>query len=191
MQTTSSRAESCVECGAPLALFQPVCERCETSLEWTYRVPCHDCGDVVDYTDEDCPHCGARLSVWRALEADALGREEPLLIWKEAVPRPTEAGYLIHFGSVHGQWADYRRSFGEDGDLHIRSYPKRYELHHDDVSAVDTPGRHLLRHGLPAATASGIDLVTRVGETISASGRLVRKTVPSPYTWLSKKRDSE
>lgn len=185
MEAAPSRAKSCVECGRPLALFQPVCEDCGTTHKWTYQAPCHDCGEVVSYTDGDCPHCGATLLIWRALEADALAGEEQLTIWKEAVPRPTEAGYRIHFGSIHGQWADYRRSLGEDGDLHIRSYSKRYELHHDDVSAVDAPGRHLLRHGPPAATASGIDLAKRVGRTVGESARLATWTVYSPYVWLA------
>jgi hypothetical protein len=180
-----SRPSSCVDCGEELALFQPVCTACETAHEWHYHAPCHDCGERVDYTDEDCRACGAALSVWPALEADVLDREELMLIWKEAVPRPTEAGYRIHLGSIHGQWADYRRSLGE-GDMHIRSYPKRYELHYDDVSAVETPGRHLLRHGGPAAAASGIDLALRVGKTVADSGRVLTGTVRSPRTWLSR-----
>lgn len=183
MEAASSQSKSCAECGQPLALFQPVCEDCETRHEWTYRAPCHDCGEVVSGTDEDCPRCGATLSVWRALEADALGHEEPIAIWKDAVPRPTKAGYRLHFGSIHGQWADYRRSLGESGDLHIRSYPKRYELHHDDVSALDAPGRHLLRHGLPAATASSIGLTAQVGKSVAKSARLASETVRLTSLW--------
>jgi hypothetical protein len=184
------RSNSCAECGEALALFQPVCEECETAHEWTYRAACHDCGEQVSYTDEECPECGAPLSIWRALEADVLSRDEPIAIWKDRVPRPTDAGYRIHFGSIHGQWADYRRSLG-DGDLHIRSYPRRYELHYDDVSAVESPGRHLLRHGAPAATASGVDLALRIGRAVAESGRFLAGPIRSPETWLSRQHDSE
>ena len=187
---TEPGAETCVTCGEELALFQPVCRACETAHEWDYRAPCHSCGEQVAY-DDDCSHCGTELDVWRALEADVLGSEEPISIWKESVPRPTAAGYRVHLGSVHGQWVDYRRSLGEDGDMHIRSYHNRYELHHDEVSAVDSPGRHVLRHGLPVATASSIGLAKRVGKTVRRPIRLATKTVASPYAWLSKRRERD
>jgi hypothetical protein len=172
MNTAPSRAESCVECGESLTLFQPVCEECETVHDWAYRAPCHDCGETVSYRDGNCPNCRASLSIWRALEADALGRAAPITVWKAAVPRPTAAGYRVHLGSIHGQWADYRRSLGDSGDFHVRSFPKRYELHHDEVSAIGAPGRHLLRHGLPAATASGIGLTARITGHLADSLRV-------------------
>jgi hypothetical protein len=187
---TAPRAESCVECGAELVLFQPTCRRCETAHEWEYRAPCHDCGEQVAY-DGACPHCGSELSIWRALEADVLGRDEQLTVWKASVPRPLTAGYRVHLGSVQGQWVDYRRSLGEGGEMHIRSYHNRYELHHDDVSALDSPGRHLLRHGLPAAIASGTELGARAGKTVARSGTLLRRALQSPYAWLGTNRDDE
>ncbi len=185
---TEPRAETCVDCGEELALFQPVCKACGTAHEWEYRAPCHNCGEQVTY-DGDCPHCGTELLIWRALEADALGTDEPISVWKESVPRPTAAGYRVHLGSIHGQWVDYRRSMDEDGDMHIRSYHNRYELHHDEVSAVDSPGRHLLRHGLPAAFESGSELTVRTGRALAESGRLLRRTVRSPYAWLSRNNE--
>ncbi|MXR50676.1 hypothetical protein GRX03_03510 [Halovenus sp. WSH3] len=182
----TASARTCVNCGESLAVFQPVCEHCETSHEWTYRGPCHDCQAVVSYTEDACPECGTALSVWRLLEAEALDRDEHITVWKDAVPRPTEAGYQVHVGSFQGQWMDYRRSLGE-GDIHVRSYPKRYELHHDDVSALTDPARHLLRHGPTAAAASGIGLAARFGKAVAESGRLLGAT--GPYRWLSADRD--
>lgn len=187
---TAPRAETCVDCGEELALFQPVCQGCATAHEWEYRAPCHDCGEQVGY-EGTCPHCGTELVVWRALEADVLGHEKPLTVWKESVPRPIAAGYRVHLGSAHGQWVDYRRSLGEDGEMHVRSYPRRYELHHDAVSALDSPGRHLLRHGLPAAVAAGTELGVRAGRAAAKSERLARRALRSPYSWLSGDRESE
>lgn len=167
--------QECVECGEPLSLFQPACEDCGTAHEWSYRAPCHDCGGPAEYTEKRCPHCGTELTVWRAMEADVVARETALEIWKDAVPRPTQAGYQFHLGSIHGQWADYRRPVS-GGDFHVRVYADHYELHRDDVSAIDAPARHLLRHGAPAATASGIDIARRVGGIAADVSRLAVRT---------------
>lgn len=181
----TAQAEACRTCGAELVLFQPTCPRCETAHEWEFQAPCHDCGEQVAY-ECACPHCEAELPVWCALEADVLGRDEP----KKRVPRPLTAGYRVHLGTVHGQWVNYRRSLGES-EMHVRSYPRRYELHHDEVSALDSPGRHLLRHGLPAVVASGAELGTKAGKGVARSGRLVRQALRSPYAWLRTDRSDK
>lgn len=188
---TPPRTHECTACGDSLLLFQPTCRRCDTAHTWQYRAACHDCGELTEYTDEACAHCGAQLSIWRALEADALAQEETLELWKDAVPRPIEAGYRLHLGSIRGQWADYRRSLPDGGEFHVLAYAKRYELHHDEVGALDSPGRHLLRHGGPAAVATGIDTVRRTARAARQTTRLAGRILGIPATLFGRSEDEE
>jgi hypothetical protein len=180
----AAQQHECVACGAALALFQPTCPSCDTKQVWRYNGPCPDCGDKADYLAGDCENCGTSLSIWRALEAKVSVDEEPLLLWRAAVPRPTEQGYRRHLGSIYGQWADYRRTVDDGGDFHIRRFLRYYELHYDDVSAVDSPTRHLLRHGPSAAVGSGLALTRQVTGAVAQSGRLAGRTALAPYDWL-------
>lgn len=182
--TGAKRQHEWANCGAALVLFQPTCQACDTEQAWQYAGPCRSCGETADYLAGECESCGTDLSIWRALEAQVFVEDEPALVWREAVPRPTEAGYRRHLGSVHGQWADYRRTVEDGGDFHIRRYLRYYELHYDDVSAVDSPTRHLLRHGPAAAVGSGFALTRQLTGAVAESGRLAGRTALRPYGWL-------
>jgi len=182
--TGTTPGHGCVDCNEPLALFEPTCSVCSTDQIWTYCGPCESCGETADYLTDACGNCGAALPIWRALEAAVYTNDDPLLIWREAVPRPSEERYRRHIGSVHGQWADYRRATDDGGDFHVRRYRRYYELHYDDVSAVDSPTRHLLRHGPAAAISSGIAITRGVTGAVAESGRLAGRTAMGPYNWL-------
>lgn len=169
----------CEHCGEPMYLLQPACEECGEQYVWQYEIACHSCGEPADYTGERCPACDAELPIWRALEVAVLAAEGTVGVWKESVPRPTEAGYRYHLGSIHGQWADYRRPV-EDGEFHVRSYTDHYEIHCDDVSAVERPAGHLLRHGPTAVTGAGFDLATRLTGTVIESGELATRVLQPP-----------
>ena len=175
----------CRECDAELLLFQPACRECETKHRWKFRAACHACGELTDYTDERCTHCGSELSIWRALEAEARATTGPIAVWKDAVPSPLEAGYRIHLGSIRGQWADYRRAVDDGGDFHVRSYARYYKLHHDHVSAVRAPGRHVLAHGPSAVAASTVDVTSQVGGTVIRAGKFANTLLREPFRWLS------
>jgi len=168
-----------------LYFLQPTCRECDNHHDWTYELPCHNCGKRVDYTDEKCPHCEETLPIWRALEVEALTTEEVISVWKKSVHSPLKDGYRVHLGSIHGQWADYRRATPEGGDFHIRAYPRHYELHYDKISAVDAPARHILHHGPSAAATSSIDIAKRVGETVARTGEMMNSAVRQPYSWIT------
>lgn len=188
----SSPRYACKRCKEPMYLLQPVCENCSEQYVWQYETVCHSCGETVDYTAQRCPACGAELPIWRALELAVLTTDGEVAVWKESVPRPTDAGYRYHFGSVHGQWADYRRPV-ESGEFHVRSYRNRYELHFDDVSAVEEPAKHLIRHGPTAATGTGFDLLTRLTGTVVDSGEFATRMIQTPVAAQSalKKQDGK
>lgn len=170
---------NCKRCSKGLYLLQPVCKRCDVRYEWSYEAPCYGCGTTVDYTAQRCPDCGTELSIWLALELDVLGNDRTVAVWKESVPRPTEVGYRYHVGSVHGQWADYRRPI-DDGEFHVRSFADRYELHCDDVSAIERPASHLLRHGPTTVTGTGFDLLTRLTGTVVDSSEFATRMLRTP-----------
>jgi hypothetical protein len=170
----------CNRCGEGMYLLEPECGNCGERYAWTYEAPCQSCGETVDYTAGECPACGAALSLWRALELAVLATDGPVAVWKEAVARPTEAGYRPHVGSVHGQWADYRRPV-DDGEFHVRSYADRYELHADDVSAVNRPATHLLRYGPTAVTGTGFEIATGLTGALVRSSELATRLL-SPAT---------
>jgi len=112
-----------------------------------------------------------------------------LLLWREAVPHPGGEGYRRHLGSIYGQWADYRRAVDGGGDFHVRRFRRYDELHYDDVSAVDSPTRHLLRHGPAAAVGSSLELTRQVTGAVAESGRLAGRTALRPYGWLRSVRE--
>ena len=171
----------CERCGEGMYLLEPECGNCGERYAWAYEAPCQSCGEVVDYTAGACPACGAELSLWRALELAVLATDGPVAVWKDTLSRPTEAGYRPHVGSVHGQWADYRRPV-DDGEFHVRSYADRYELHADDISAVARPAAHLLRHGPTAVTGTGFDIATGLTGALVRSSELATQLL-SPATW--------
>lgn len=184
-----SQEYRCRKCDAELWLLQPACRQCETEHRWTFRAACHECRELTDYTENRCTNCGSELAIWRALEAEARATTGPVAVWKDAVPSPLEAGYRIHLGSIRGQWADYRRAVDDGGDFHVRSYARHYKLHHDDVSAVRAPGRHVLAHGPSAATASTVDLATQVAETTIRTGKFANTLFRQPFRWLAGDND--
>jgi len=171
----------CERCGEGMYLLEPECANCGERYAWAYEAPCQSCGEVVDYTAGECPACGAELSLWRALELAVLATDGPVAVWKDHLPRPTDAGYRPHVGSVHGQWADYRRPV-DDGEFHVRSYADRYELHADDISAVTRPAAHLLRHGPTAVTGTGFDIATGLTGALVRSSVLAAQLL-SPAAW--------
>lgn len=178
----TAKTYRCKHCDTELLRLQPTCDSCEKSQEWEQRAACHGCDKIVDYTQEECQHCGTSLPLWRALEAAIFETDSTLTLSKDGLEHPTKAGYRVHLGSVHGQWADYRRPVHEGGDFHVLVFADRYELHYDEVSAVETPGKHLLRHGLPAVTGMGVDLAKQIATATAASGAVARDALETSTT---------
>ncbi|MFT4944180.1 MAG: hypothetical protein ACI9K3_000109 [Halovenus sp.] len=163
----------CRECGAGLHLLQQVCEECGTAHEWSCRAVC-SCGRETEYLDGPCA-CGVSHSPWRVAEF-AAHEAGAVTVAKNAVERPTEAGYRRHVGTIRGQWADYRR-VSTDGEFHIRVYLDHYELHVDAVSALGAPTQHTLRYGPRAAVQSGVTLAHGVGGAVERVGGLLSSAV--------------
>lgn len=184
------RRHSCIRCEQPLYFLQPVCTECEKSHDWQFEAACHTCGEQTEYTAERCTHCDTELSIWRALEADAITTTGDIGIWKEAVPSPLDAGYRVHLGSIHGQWADFRRVVRDGGDFHVRVYRRHYQLHHDRISAVDAPARHMIYHGPEVAATTSLDIAKRVGGTVLRSGKYANDAVRRPYSWIRSGEDT-
>jgi hypothetical protein len=142
-------SDRCTACGAPLHLLTPECPECGTDQTWELRGECPECGRGRDFL-EPC-RCGAPATPWRALERVALA-DGTVSVAKDAVSRPTRAGYGRHLGTVKGQWADYRRD-GDAGEFHVVVFLDHYELHVDDVGALESPTGHAIRYA-PTAIAS-------------------------------------
>jgi len=173
------QGRECGECGAPMYLLQVACTECGTTHDWSCLAECRDCGRETDYLDGPCA-CGRAHSPWRAVEL-AARTEGEVTVAKDAVERPTEADYRRHVGTVRGQWADYRRVLDGGGEFHVRTYLDHYELHVDEVSAIDEPTRHTLRYGPRAAVTTTVDLVRGVaGATRRVGGFLRSSVVPDP-----------
>jgi hypothetical protein len=174
------KGRECGECGAPMHLLQSACEECETTHGWSCLAECRDCGQETDYLDGQCA-CGTAHSPWRAVEL-AARTEGSVTVAKNTVERPSEADYRRHVGTVHGQWADYRRVLDGGGEFHVRTYLDYYELHVDEVSAIDEPTKHTLRYGPRAAVATTVDLARGVaGATRRVGGFLRSSVVSDPF----------
>ncbi|ERH10364.1 MAG: hypothetical protein J07HX64_02137 [halophilic archaeon J07HX64] len=156
-------------------LLQPVCKECGTAHDWSCIVECRDCGRGTDVLDGPCA-CGVTHPSWRAIER-AARTEGPVTVAKDAVERPSEVGYRRHVGTVRGQWADYRRVLDSGGEFHVRTYLHHYELHVDEVSAIDEPTKHTLRYGPRAAVTTTVDLVRSVAGTTRQVGGLLGSSV--------------
>ena len=167
----STRRE-CQVCGAALHLLQSTCGQCETASEWVCLADCRECGRETDYLDGACV-CGATHSPWRVVELVAL-EEGSVTVAKDAVPRPTAAGYQRHVGTIRGQWADYRRELDSGGEFHVRVFLDHYELHVDEVGALGEPTMHTLRYGPSAAVTTGTDVVRAMRAVTRRAGDLTR-----------------
>jgi len=161
------RGRACTECGGAIHLLQRTCEECGTPHRWSCVAACLECGRETDYLDEACA-CGATHSPWRVVER-AARTEGAVTVAKDAVERPSEAGYRRHVGTVRGQLADYRRVLDGGGEFHVRTYLDHYELHIDEVSALDEPAKHTLRYGPRAAAATGAEAAA-TGAEAAATG---------------------
>lgn len=161
----------CPDCGRGVHFFQPSCPSCESTLEWD--IPCPECGNPRTSLDGPCPECGATVAPWRVLEAHVLADGEPVTVSKAAVPRPPTAGYSRHLGSVRGQWADFRRLLDEGREFHVREYTNHYELHLDEVGALDSPGMHAVRYTPRVVANTGITVIDGLSTVVSYTGRLV------------------
>jgi hypothetical protein len=166
----------CQSCDRPLYLFQEACDECGTPHHWFYSAPCRNCGTEIDYLAGPCPDCGVEHSPWRAVEFDAL-TDDPVAVAKDAVPRPIEAGYRRHLGMVKGQWADYRRAREDGSEFHVRVYSDHYELHLDDVGAIDNPAMHALTATPRLISTAGVGLLQGVEGAIERSGTLLNRTL--------------
>jgi hypothetical protein len=167
---------ACRECGAAMYLLQRTCGECGTNHEWSCVAPCRACARRTDYLDGPC-ECGVTHDPWRVAELAARDGG-PVTVAKDAVDRPTGAGYRRHVGTIRGQWADYRRVLDDGGEFHVRVYLDHYELHVDAVSALDEPTRHTLRYGPRAAVATGVDLLRGVGGLLRSAARLPATLAP-------------
>jgi len=184
MSDETNRRE-CGGCGALIYLLQPACEECGTAHDWSCIAECRDCGRETDYLDGPCA-CGTAHSAWRAVEL-ATRTEGPVTVAKDGIERPSEAGYRRHVGTVRGQWADYRRLL-DSGEFHVRTYLDRYELHVDEVSAIDKPTKHTLRYGPRAAVTTSVDLVRGVAGTTRRVGGFLRSSVV-PDSFVSESQE--
>jgi hypothetical protein len=177
------RGRACRECDTALHLLQRACEECGTAHGWSCVAECRECGRETDYLDGPCA-CGRKHSPWRVAEL-AARTEGTVTVAKSAVERPGEAGYRRHVGTVRGQWADYRRVLDDGGEFHVRTYLDHYELHVDEVSALDEPTKHTLRYGPRAAVTTGADVVRGVAGTARRAGGLVRSALDVPASLVS------
>ena len=178
---------TCRVCGAPLHLLQPTCEECGTAYEWHCLAACRECGRETDYLDGECT-CGATHSPWRVIELAAL-EDGPVTVPKDAVPRTTDAGYQRHVGTVRGQWADYRRERDGGGEFHVRVYLDHYELHVDEVGALDEPTRHTLRYSPRVAVTAGTDVLHGVERAVRCAGGLVRSVLRVPTSFVPDRKE--
>jgi hypothetical protein len=177
---------TCRSCGEGLYLFQEVCETCDEHHHWFYVADCLECGQETDYLHGACPGCGTEYSPWRAVEFEALDGDS-VAVAKDAVERPMRAGYRRHLGMVKGQWADYRRVLedGDDVEFHVRVYNRHYEMHLDDVSAIDDPAMHALRYAPRAAAVAGVGAIRGAKTTAERSGKVLDTTLRTPFRLLS------
>jgi hypothetical protein len=181
------QGRACEECGAPMHLLQSACEECGTGHRWTCVAECRECGRETDYLDGPCT-CGATYSPWRVAEL-AARTEGTVTVAKDAVERPTGAGYQRHVGTVRGQWADYRRVLDDGGEFHVRTYLDHYQLHVDAVSALDDPTKHSIRYGPRAAVLTSADIVRGVAGAARRAGGLVRSALQLPGSLASDSRE--
>lgn len=166
----------CYECGGTLHLLQAECTACDTPYEWSFVSACPACDRERDLL-QAC-ECGDSPVPWRALEI--LAREQgSVTIDKDAVERPSTAGYARHLGTIRGQWGDYRRPT-ENGEFHVRVYLDHYELHVDDVSALGEPAKHTFRYGPKAAVTTTGDVIRGVRGAAGRVRRLARSAVTYP-----------
>jgi len=86
-----------------------------------------------------------------------------------------KAGYYRHIGSVKGQWADYRRPLKGGGEIHVRSFGDHYEVHLDNVGALDSPGKHAVWYAPRVAADGGIQVIETVGKALSYSSQVVNR----------------
>lgn len=173
---------TCDECGATLHLFQPSCEDCGADYEWSFVAPCLDCGRETDYLHGTC-ECDRLHSAWRVAERIARA-EGSVTVAKDAVERPSRAGYARHLGTIRGQWADYRRETDEGTEFHVRTYLDHYELHVDDVSALEEPTMHTLRYGPAAAVKTGTDAVRATVRVAESLGHYVKSALRVPGAFI-------
>lgn len=175
-------ARTCDECGASLHLLQPTCDECGDDYEWSFVAPCLDCGRETEYLHGDC-ECGKTHSPWRV--AERIAREEgSVTIAKDPVERPSRAGYSRHLGTIRGQWADYRREADDGTEFHVRTFLDHYELHVDDVSALEEPTMHTLRYGPAAAVTTGTDAVRATVSAAESFGSYVKSALRVPGAFI-------
>lgn len=182
---------ACRECGEPLEVFRPTCENCGAEFDWTALVECEECGSHVEASTDTCPECGADVSIWRAIERDIAETGSPAAIWKDAVPRPSRDGYSRHLGSLKGQWADYRRVTEDGTEFHVLEFTDHYEIHRDEVSAMDHPGMHLVRYTprIVVATAGGVTL--GMLDTVVYSSKLVTDAMQASLSLFPERDEDE
>lgn len=176
---------SCGDCGEAVELFRPACENCEATFEWDVRVACPHCEADTEIRATSCHACGEDISPWRAIERDVSATDSPASVWKDAVPRPSRDGYRRHLGSLKGQWADYRRMLDDGTEFHVLEFSDHYEIHRDEVSAIDAPAMHLVRYTprIMMATAGGLTL--GLLDTMIYSGRIMTDAMQASASAIS------
>lgn len=188
---SGTAVDTCHECEQGVYFLQPVCPACGADIAWEYTAPCVTCGEQMDYLDGGCSSCGEDHSLWRAVELAVLARGGRVRVWRDAVPRPGREGYRWHVGSFRGQWADYRRPLTAGCEFHALDFGDHYEVHLDDVGALDSPGMHLLRYGPRAAITTWGDAVRGLQRTIAVPRRAIEYTLEVPLTLLPESDDEE
>lgn len=175
---------SCLACDEPIHFLQDPCPACGVSHAWFYVADCRQCGEETDYLDGPCECCGAEYSPWRVVEMELFGGSDVVTVPKDAVPRPMTDEYRRHLGTMKGQWADYRRVLDDGSEFHVRAYTDHYEIHLDEVSAIDDPAWHMVRYTPRVVAITGIGVVEGVQQTVERSGRLVNDTLRAPFRLL-------
>lgn len=177
----------CLACSAPIHFLQERCANCGEEHDWQYFGECEACGAEIDYLAGGCV-CGVAYSPWRVIEQELLYHEAPITVSKDAVARPMEAGYRRHLGAVKGQWADYRRVLEDGDEFHVRVFRDHYEIHLDEVSAIDDPTLHAVRYGPRSLVITTRGVIDGLQQTIDRSNDLLSRTLAAPFRLLA---DSE
>ena len=183
LSLSSDVCDSCQEVTLPL---QPSCPACAASMDWELVCPCPGCGESVDHLEGYCSACDEPLGPWTAIRQAVRASETDIVVAKNGLPSPPAAGFRPHIGSLKGQRRDYRHPLEDGSDVHVREYDDRYEVHHDEVSAVEHPVGHLFTHaphylvGAVGVTALAIARSSRSRSALELAGSKLGESVSRP-----------
>jgi hypothetical protein len=174
----------CPSCDESIYFLTETCPHCGEAPDWHYVAPCEECGTEIDYLDGECDECSTRYTEWEVIEKELLATGQAIAVPKSAVPRPSTAGYTRHLGTIKGQWADYRRKFTNGNEFHVQVFRDHYEIHLDDVSAIDDPALHMIRYGPRVVEITGTGMYRSMKHGLKRSSKILGDSLRAPFILL-------